>query len=181
MLAQGNPGNRKRDIMTAPKNDSAPAREEFRTLARGLVAEQSTMTLASSQGDQAWAAPVYYIFRRSAFYFFSDPSSRHIQESMKSGQSASAIFADANSWEGIRGIQMSGKIETVPAGWEAVEAIRAYLKKFSFTKGFFKSGQSIDLDAFFKRFRVKLYRFTPCLVYYMDNRFRFGFRDEVRL
>ena len=167
--------------MAPQKNDPAPDKEEFRALARELVAGQSTMTLASSQGDEAWAAPVYYIFRKSAFYFFSDPSSRHIQESVKSGQAASAIFADANTWEGIRGIQMSGKIEAVHAGLEAIEAIRAYLKKFSFTKGFFKSGQSIDLDAFFKRFRVKLYRFTPELLYYMDNRFRFGFRDEVHL
>lgn len=171
----------KRDIMAAPKNDSPPDKGQFRALARGLVAEQSTMTLASSQGGKAWAAPVYYIFRKSAFYFFSDPSSRHIQESMESGQAASAIYEDSNTWQGIRGIQMSGKIEAVPAGWEAIETIRAYLKKFSFTKGFFKSGQAIDLDAFFKRFRVQLYRFTPDLLYYMDNRFRFGFRDEVQL
>jgi len=168
-------------MMAAKKNSPAPSEREFEALARALIAEQHTMTLATSRGDTAWAAPVYYIARKSGFYFFSDPSSRHIQESQKSGQAASAVYSDAKSWEGIRGIQMSGKIEAVPPGLEAIEAIRDYLKRFSFTTGFFKQGQSIDLDAFFRRFRVKLYRFTPDLIYYMDNRFGFGFREEVTL
>ena len=167
--------------MTVEKRDSAVDKKEFRARAEALIKEQSTMTLATSGGDEAWAAPVYYTFRKSSFYFFSDPSSRHIQESMKSGQASAAIYADSTSWEGIRGIQMSGKIEVVPAGLEAVEAIRGYLKKFSFTKEFFKVGQSIDLDAFTRHFRVKLYRYTPVLLYYMDNSIRFGFREEMQL
>ena len=167
--------------MTAKKKDSTFDEREFRARAEGLIREQSTMTLATSGGDEAWAAPVYYTYRKSRFFFFSDPSARHIQESMKSGQAAAAIYADSASWEGIRGVQMSGKIELVPAGLEAVDAIRIYLKKFSFTKEFFMGGQSIDLDAFTKRFRVKLYRLTPKLLYYMDNSIRFGFREEVQL
>ena len=167
--------------MTAEKKDSTFDEREFRTRAEALIEEQSTMTIATSGGDEAWAAPVYYNYRKSGFYFFSDPSSRHIQESMKCGQAAAAIYADSTSWEGIRGVQMSGKIEVVPVGLEAVEAIRGYLKKFSFTKEFFKGGQSIDLDAFTKRFRVKLYRYTPVLLYYVDNSIRFGFREELQL
>lgn len=156
-------------------------KDECRTRAEVLVKEQSTMTLATSGGDEAWAAPVYYTFRKSSFYFFSDPSSRHILESLKSGQASAAIYADSTSWEGIRGIQMSGKIAPVPVGLEAVDAIRGYLKKFSFTKEFFQGGQAIDLEAFTKRFRVKLYRLSPKLLYYMDNSIRFGFREELQL
>lgn len=167
--------------MTKEKGDPVLNKEEWRTRAEGLIKEQSTMTLATSGKGEAWAAPVYYIYRKSSFYFFSDPSSRHIRESMESGQASAAIYADSTSWEGIRGIQMSGKVDQVQAGLEAVDAIRIYLRKFSFTKEFFKGGQSIDLDAFTKRFRVKLYRYTPALLYYMDNSIRFGFREEVRL
>lgn len=167
-------------MMTEEKKAPVFDDRAFRTRAEALIKEQSTMTLATSGGDGAWAAPVYYSYRKSSLYFFSDPSSRHIQESIKSGQAAGAIYADSASWEGIRGVQMSGKIELVPVGLEAMDAIRGYLKKFSFTKEFFKGGQ-IDLDAFTKRFRVKLYRYTPVLLYYMDNSIRFGFREEVRL
>lgn len=76
---------------------------------------------------------------------------------------------------------MSGQMETVQARLGTIEVIRAYLKRFPFTKDFFKPGQALDLEAFAKRFKVKLYRFKPSLVYYMDNSIRFGFREEVLL
>jgi hypothetical protein len=76
---------------------------------------------------------------------------------------------------------MSGSIEIISPGLEAIEALRAYLKKFTFTKDFFANGQDLDLTAFANRFRVKLYRFKPCLIYYMDNSIHFGFREKVNL
>jgi hypothetical protein len=76
---------------------------------------------------------------------------------------------------------MSGSVETISPGLDAIEAVRAYLKKFTFTKDFFTPGQTLDLSAFTSRFRVKLYRFKPSLTYYMDNSIRFGFREKVCL
>ena len=158
-----------------------PSDQELTTLAVDLIEEQSTMTLATAKGDVAWSAPVYYVFFKSCFYFFSDPTSRHVQESLASGQASSSIYANASPWQEIRGIQMSGQMETVSARLGTIEVIRAYLKKFPFTKDFFKPGQALDLEAFTKRFKVKLYRFKPTLVYYLDNSIRFGFREEVLL
>ena len=163
------------------KERASPSDQELRKLAVVLIEEQSTMTLATARGDVAWSAPVYYVFLKSCFYFFSDPTSRHIQESLASGQASSSIYANASTWQEIRGIQMSGQMETVSARLGTIEVIRAYLKKFPFTKDFFKPGQSLDLEAFSKRFKVKLYRFKPTLVYYLDNSIRFGFREEVLL
>jgi hypothetical protein len=137
------------------------------------------MTIATARRNLAWAAPVYYVFLRSCFYFFSDPASRHIQESLASRQAACTIYGFASGWEDIRGIQMEGCIERLSPGMEAVEVIRAYLKKFSFTNEFFPPGEHLDLEAFSKRFRVRLYKFRPALVYYLDNRIRFGFRQSV--
>jgi uncharacterized protein YhbP (UPF0306 family) len=150
-------------------------------MAISLIGAQSTMTLATALENRAWAAPVYYAFVKSCFYFFSDPASRHITEALANGQASAAIFSPADTWKAIRGIQMSGCIETVTPGLRAVEAIRSYLKKFSFTKEFFDPSQSIDLSAFTKRFRVKLYRFRPEVIYYMDNDIRFGFREQITL
>ncbi|UCG66371.1 MAG: hypothetical protein JSW12_04910 [Deltaproteobacteria bacterium] len=64
--------------------------EEVRVLAEDLIRQESTMTMATAGGDVAWAAPVYYVFWKSSFYFFSEPTSRHIQESIKSGQASAA-------------------------------------------------------------------------------------------
>ena len=163
------------------KEHIEPDDQRLKKLAVDLIDTQSTMTLATAKGSVAWAAPVYYVFFKSYFYFFSDPTSRHIQESLASGQASSSIYANASTWQGIRGIQMSGKMETVGPGLGTIQVIHAYLKKFPFTKDFFKPGQDLSLDAFVKRFKVKLYRFKPTLVYYLDNSIRFGFREEVRL
>jgi uncharacterized protein YhbP (UPF0306 family) len=160
---------------------AGPSDQELRKLAVDLIEEQSTMTLATAKGDVAWSAPVYYIFYKSCFYFFSDPTSRHIQESLTSGQASSSIYAHASTWQEIRGIQMSGQMEPVSARLGTIEVIRAYLKKFPFTKDFFQPEQALDLEAFAKRFKVRLYRFKPTLVYYLDNSIRFGFREEVIL
>ncbi len=153
--------------------------QDLRRLAEEIINGQSTMTLATARGDVAWAAAVYYVYLNSCFYFFSDPESRHIQESLSSGQASAAIHAAASTWSEIRGIQMSGKIRAVSVGSEAVKAVRYYLKKFTFTEEFFDPGQPLDLAAFVKRFKVRLYKFQPSLIYYLDNGIRFGFREEV--
>jgi uncharacterized protein YhbP (UPF0306 family) len=156
-------------------------KEKTRTLALELIHKESTMALATARENTAWAAPVYYVYFQSAFFFFSSPDSKHILETMHSKQAAATIYPSASTWRGIRGIQMSGSITALSPGLEAIRSIKAYLKKFPFTKEFFSSGQSIDLEGFGKRFRVKLYKFDPHLIYYLDNEIEFGFRREVIL
>jgi hypothetical protein len=158
-----------------------PTQEEIRKLAEELVKGQSTMTLSTAVKDVAWAAPVYYADLAFKFYFFSDPGSRHIQEALASSQVAAAIFHQSSTWKEIRGIQMSGALHPVSLGLESVRALRAYLKKFPFAQEFFSSGQKMDLEGFAKRFRVRLFRFQPELLYYMDNRIRFSFRERLEL
>jgi uncharacterized protein len=167
--------------MAPEKNrNSEPTDRRLRTLAEELIDQQSTMTLATAAQSQAWAAPVYYVFYKPAFYFFSDPQSRHIVESTESGQASAAIYAVASTtWREIRGIQTTGTIEQISAGLEAIKVIRAYLKKFPFSKEFFDPNQAMDMASFEKRFRVKLYKFIPSMVWYLDNKIRFGFREEV--
>jgi uncharacterized protein YhbP (UPF0306 family) len=168
--------------MTA-SNDSkpAPTGREIKNLAVGLLTGQTTMTLATADMNRAWAAPVYYVFLKSAFYFLSDPKSRHIQESLQSGQASASVHAAASTWREIRGLQMTGRVVAVEAGREAIQALSAYLKKYPFTKEFFDKNTGLDLASFRKRFGVRLYKFIPALVYYLDNQIRFAFREEVRL
>ena len=146
-----------------------------------LINAQSTMSLATARDNHAWAAPVYFVFYKSAFYFFSSSDSRHIQEALDSGQASAAIYPDVSTWQEINGIQMSGRVR--PAGLElaAMQAFRAYIAKFNFTKEFFEPGQTLELESFRKRFRVRFYRFDPTLLYYLDNQIEFGFRSKIAL
>ena len=146
-----------------------------------LVNSQTTMTLATAKNDSAWAAPVYYAYRRGFFYFFSNPEARHIVEGLTTSENSAAIHWPSKEWRDIRGIQMAGKIEHVPIGREAKNAFGAYLKKFPFCREFFSPGHLLDLTAFFGQFKVKLYKFKPSSVYYLDNRIQFGHRDLVDL
>ena len=161
--------------------NKTPTRQELIELARHLVAEQNTLTLATAEGGTAWAAPVYYVFLKSSFYFLSSPNSRHITEALKNGRASASLHAAASTWKEIRGLQMTGKIRAVKPGLEAIQVLRAYLKKYPFTTEFFKDNIPLDLDTFAERFGVKLYGFIPSRVYYLDNQIRFAFREEVAL
>lgn len=176
--------NKKRrpNRMSPPQDPKhPPTGNELTELAGRLVAEQTTMTLATASQDVAWAAPVYYVFFKSGFYFLSDPQSRHIQEALQSGQAASAIHAAASTWQEIRGLQMAGAIEAVESGLEALGALKEYLKKYPFTREFFGQNAPLDLRSFSQRFGVKLYKFVPARVFYLDNRIRFAFKETVTL
>jgi uncharacterized protein len=158
-----------------------PDAAELRRLAEELLSAQTTMTISTARENISWAAPVYYVNRKFRFYFFSDPSSRHVREALEGGNASAAVFHQASTWQEIRGIQMSGTIAPLGARLEAVRAIRAYLKKFPFTRDFFDSTQELDLDGFMKRFRVRLYLFRPSVLLYQDNRIKFSFREKVEL
>lgn len=150
-------------------------------LALDLIHKQSTMTLATAQDNATWAAPVYYVFHDGVFYFFSKPESRHILQASTNDAVSAAIHPYADTWQGIQGIQMSGNIRNVRPGIADIAPIKAYLKKFPFTKELFEPGQALDLAGFIERFKVKFYRFEPDKVFYLDNRIRLGFRAEVTL
>jgi uncharacterized protein YhbP (UPF0306 family) len=162
-------------------SNKTPTSRELTVMAHRLVDAQNTLTLATAEGDTAWAASVYYVFVKSTFYFLSGPNSRHITEALRNGQASGAVHASASTWKEIRGLQMSGRVRAVKPGLEAVQVLRAYLKKYPFTTDFFKENVPLDLDTFAERFGVKLYGFIPSLVYYLDNRIRFAFREEVTL
>lgn len=163
------------------KRSEKPDTLELRRLAEELINGQSAMTLATARKNASWAAPVYYVFHGACFYFFSSPQSRHIQEALESGQASAAIHPEVNTWQEIRGIQMEGRVKAVSKNLEAVAVIGRYLKKFSFTKQFFKQEQSFTIEAFSERFKVGLYKFTPETMYYLDNSIQFGFREVIIL
>lgn len=164
-----------------PKNNQALTSDVIAEKAVDLIHRQNTMTLATSNGASAWAAPVYYVYASRCFYFFSDPDSRHIREGMASVGCAAAIHAASTGWRDICGIQMSGKIERVSIGREAASAFKAYIKKYPFCKEFFSPGSLLNLETFVGKFNARMYKFIPDLVCYQDNRIKFGHREAIKL
>jgi len=74
---------------------------------------------------------------------------------------------------------MSGRIRQVAVGTGSATALAAYLRKFPFTREFFSPEMPLNVEDFKQRFNVRMYAFIPALVYYLDNRIRFGFREKV--
>jgi uncharacterized protein YhbP (UPF0306 family) len=148
--------------------------------AKRLLREQFTMTLATAHGDAPWAASVYYIHRKKSQYFYSVHQSRHVLVALAGGRASATVFADSNSWQEIRGLQMAGSVSLVQPVLEALAALFTYMPKYSLVKDFFKARTKMDLEVFKQKFNVRLYRFTPPLIYYVDNGIKFGFHQEVK-
>jgi len=155
-----------------------PIPESSLEMVQELIRMERTLTLATTGESGPWAAPVYYVFLDRRFFFFSSPQSRHIRQALNSGAAAS-IFYQADSWQLIRGIQMRGTIERVHSIALSVKPIAMYLKRFDFVREFFADNPTPDLDAFFLRFKARLYTFTPTAVDYIDNRLGFGTRHRI--
>ena len=153
--------------------------EDGREEALALIQVESTLTLATAGESGPWSTPVYYVCFDSGFYFFSSPQSRHIRQAMDSGEAAASLYHQADSWQAIRGIQMKGTVDRIHSMGLSVKAIALYLKRFPFTREFFPVDSKPDLDAFFSRFKARLYAFTPAAVYYIDNRLGLGTRQQI--
>lgn len=144
-----------------------------------LIQDQSTLTLATADASGPWSAPVYFVLFDDRFYFFSSPRSRHIQQAELSGQAAASLFADTESWQAIRGIQMKGKIERVRSIPLSLSVVAVYLARFPFTRDFFPGNPAPDLEAFFTCFNARLFEFSPEQVFYIDNRHGLGNRRLI--
>ncbi len=97
-----------------------------------LVDSVRTMTLATAGETGPWSAPVYYLYRDKQFYFFSSPSSRHIQEG-EGRACAASIFRVHDRVDRLEGLQMSGSIQVQKPGVRAAAAAGAYARRFGIT------------------------------------------------
>jgi uncharacterized protein YhbP (UPF0306 family) len=160
------------------KKPQRSTEEEWRRQAMALIDRQKTLVLATSDRNHPWAAPVYYVHINPDFYFFSSPRSKHIAQALANKANSAALFSDAEQWQQIEGIQMSGRIKTVRKKIERLKVTAHYLKKFPMARTFLadKENREISFSA-----TVSLYAFQPERVYYMNNRMGLGARMELKL
>ena len=149
--------------------------------AKALIRQQRTMVIAISAADGPWTAPVYYVYYASAFYFFSNPRARHIEQSTPEQSAAVSIFRDSDQWQEIQGLQMSGNISAVAKRSEQLKAGARFLIKFPFARPFLQPGSQHEGEAPALGEKVRMFVFRPRSAYYVNNKLGFGQRVPIDL
>jgi uncharacterized protein YhbP (UPF0306 family) len=147
--------------------------EKWQQRATDLIANQKTLVLATCADNHPWAAPVYYVYLKSKFYFFSSPNSKHAENALKNEKNAASIFSDGDQLEQIEGLQIVGRIEVVQKQMERIKVTAAYFKKFPFSRKVLAEKEIGGMDLGTK---VTLYVLCPDEMYYTNNLMGFGSR-----
>jgi uncharacterized protein YhbP (UPF0306 family) len=148
-----------------------------------LLHSEHIMTLSTHDGARAWSTPVYYVLSNKAFYFFSNPDSRHILNAKGHPSVAASVHTPSSGWSDIRGVQMEGVVGEAGFDMASTAAFALYISRFTFIHEMGKAplGSMMSFSALEASFKVKWHKFTPKTVYYLDNGIRFGYREEVTL
>jgi hypothetical protein len=147
--------------------------ERINHRAKAFIDQNHILNLAVSQGDDVWAAPVFYIFYKTCFYFFSNETSRHILFSKSSGTAAASIHSNPFHQKDIKGLQLKGCIQKAGNTLVSAKAFALYLKKFSFPRDY------TDPGVFGKAYNASWFVFIPELIIFMDNSIRFGYKTTI--
>ena len=139
------------------------------------LAGHHVMTLATQGPQGPWAAAVFYALDADgALLFLSAPKSRHGIDLAADARCAATVQDQPDDWMQIRGLQMSGRVEPVPAN--AVAAARArYAQRFPFMR----AGAGLPLTLAQALNKVGWFRFVPERLRLVDNSLGFGHRDEI--
>jgi uncharacterized protein len=139
--------------------------------------ELPALTLATASLDKVpHAATVYFVCDdRLTLFFVSAPYSQHSRDLAQNSSAAITLYPPAHSWQEIRGLQMRGQATEVDSATQVVVAWARYLAKFPYVKG-------LESEVLKNRW----YAFSPEWVRWIDNRIRFGHKqewsgDELRL
>lgn len=141
-----------------------------------LLHATRTLTIATGGEAGAWCAPVYFLFYRQGFYFFSSATSRHIE--CASTGCAVSVFCEDGDWRHIRGLQMSGSICAAPHDAGTAVVLEHYLDKFPTVRSLFPDSLG-GLEQFSRTSGNRLYCFRPARILLTDNAAGFGSRREI--
>lgn len=148
------------------------ATADARERAVALLDRRRVLTLAFADAEGPWAADVYYVRDGPALVFLSSPRSRHAQAFAAGAAAAGTVHEDAEGVDDIRGIQASGRVEEVAAGAARERALDLYGRRYPFAKELlFGAARLLD--------RVRVYRFVPERVLFVDNGRGFGERTDL--
>ena len=132
------------------------------------------MTLATAGADGPWAAAVFYASHDLTIYFFSDPKSRHCANTRQNPVVSAAIHQNYTDYREIRGVQLAGRVEELPA-LDLPEAMNRYVARFPFVQNFLTPEGLFRVGG--RIINAKFYRLLPSRLFLLDNRQGFGHRE----
>jgi uncharacterized protein YhbP (UPF0306 family) len=153
--------------------------DEAKARARQLMAEVTSLSLATCSDDTPWAASVFFT-SDSHFnvYFVSDPRTQHGRDVAVNTRVAATINPECKSWNDITGLQLRGEISVVE-GVERAKALALYLKKFPQVDQLFQKPQDEHEETIAERLKsANIYKITPEMIRVIDNAKGFGHREE---
>jgi uncharacterized protein YhbP (UPF0306 family) len=153
---------------------------ELSAVLRDFIAAQNTLTFATTNADGSpHACDLFYAFADDAFYFLSDPKTRHIQNLAHAPRASAAIHGVSQGWRDIRGVQIDGTAARVDDLAERARAFAEYLLKYAFVREFLPSvgrlGRAHDIFGV-----VDLYKLTPRWLRWIDNTQGFGYKEIIK-
>ncbi len=158
----------------------APA--DARASLRALLAAQTTLTLATTNADGSpHACDLYYANAdESAFYFLSDPQTRHVENFLRDARASATIHGATRDWQAIRGAQIVGTARRVDDAAERARAYARYVAKYPFVRQMIPNVDALGLVRE-NLGGIELYQLTPRWVRWIDNAQGFGHKDEWTL
>jgi uncharacterized protein YhbP (UPF0306 family) len=147
-----------------------------------MLEAHSTATLATAGPGGPWAAAVFYASDADLnLYFVTDPGTRHGTNLENDARVAAAIHADVANWNDVRGLQLEGTARIV-AETGRLAAFEIYLRRFPDVRRLSEApGNDAQRQIGVRLGRIPLWRLAPSRIRIVDNRERFGWKQELAL
>jgi len=136
------------------------------------LGSHNVLSLATSDGQYPWVAPVFYAHAGADLYFLSAAHTRHCRNLAANPQVAASIQEDYREWGEIRGVQLSGQVYEVDLQQRAA-VIECYQSKFAITGPTAPEPIKRALD------KISWYRLSIDELLFVDNTVAFGHRAEL--
>lgn len=156
--------------------------DEQHAAIRDMLAAHTTITLATADGAEAWAATVFYASDADLnLYFVSDYRTRHARDIAAGSECAAAINADVDDWLSVKGLQLRGRVEVLD-GMARARALGIYLMRFADVRALFEKPKDDNEETIAQRLKAaNLYRLQPTWIRLIDNSRWFGYKFEVEI
>ena len=147
-----------------------------------FLEERNTLSLATTQADQPWAASVLFASDQALnIYFVSDPKTHHGQDLGANTRVAGTVNGNCEGWSDIQGVQLTGHASQVPNP-DRSRVLTLYLDKFADVAQLIRQPRS-DQDKLIggRLATTPFYQLRPEWIRLIDNTRGFGFKQELEL
>lgn len=146
---------------------------------REFVSAQNTLTLATTNADGSpHACDLFFAHDGAAFYFLSDPKTRHVQNFLRDARVSATIHGTSTGWQEIRGVQIVGVAARVADAIERARTYELYVRKFLFVQQWLPSADALGtMHATLGV--IEVYKIVASWLRWIDNARGFGFKEEI--